>query len=64
MPPRKAVEAAETPAEPVSVPPGPIQLEIRVNGKIQCLQRVYAYTIDQQTDVLTVTGDLRPASDG
>lgn len=40
-------------------PPGPIQLEIRVNGKIACLQRVHSYKIDQQEDTLTVTGVLR-----
>lgn len=52
MPPRKT-----TPAE--QAPPGPIQLEIRVNGKIACLQRVHSYKIDQQEDTLTVTGVLR-----
>lgn len=43
----------------VNTPPGPIQLEIRVNGKIACLQRVHSYKIDQQPDTLTVTGVLR-----
>lgn len=55
-------ETPETTPENTPVadaPPGPIQLEIRVNGKIACLQRVHSYKIDQQPDTVTVTGVLR-----
>jgi hypothetical protein len=54
--PRKEPEPA-APAEPAA--PGPIRLEIRVNDKIACAQRVHSYSIDQQPDTLTVTGVLR-----
>lgn len=51
--------APKTTAEPV--PPGPLQLEVRVDGHVKFLQRVYAYTIDQQADEFVVHGLLRPA---
>jgi hypothetical protein len=53
MPPHKAVE----PPKPVA--PGPIHLEVRINGKIAFLQRVHSYTIDQQQDQAVITGVLR-----
>lgn len=43
------------------VPPGPLQLEVRVNGHVKFLQRVYGYTIDQEQDSFAVYGLLRPA---
>lgn len=42
-------------------PPGPIQLEVRVDDKIQFLQRVYSYSIDQESDSFAVYGSLKPA---
>lgn len=51
------IESPQPP--PTPPPPGPIHLEIRVNGKIACMQRVHSYKIDQQEDNLTVTGVLR-----
>lgn len=54
MPPRK-----RTPAEPV--PPGPIQLELRENGKIIWAQNVYGRTIDPQNEHTTITAHMRPA---
>jgi hypothetical protein len=46
---------------PAAVPPGPLQLEVRVNGHVKFLQRVYGYTIDQEPDQFAVYGLLRPA---
>jgi hypothetical protein len=57
MPPRKEDTAAEPVAEPVA--PGPIQLEVRVDGKIKFLQRVHSYEIDQQDDHATIVGVLK-----
>ena len=48
---------------PAPTPPGPIRLELRINGKIALTQRLYAYTIDQGDDTLTITGNLRPTHD-
>jgi hypothetical protein len=42
------------------VPPGPIQLEVRVDGKIKFLQRVHSVHIDQQSHQAVITGALRP----
>lgn len=53
MPPRKPAPPA------IDVPPGPIALEIRVDGKIKFLQRVHTVTIDQQDDQAVITGVLR-----
>lgn len=47
----------------VNIPPGPIHFEVRINGKIALLQRVHAYTIDQQSDGIIVSASLRPPPD-
>jgi hypothetical protein len=58
MPPRK-----ETPAAPpaaANVPPGPDQVEVRVNGKIAWMQRVHGRpTFDDQGDKVVITAVLR-----
>jgi hypothetical protein len=56
MPRTKAQPAAD-------VPPGPTRLEVRVNDKIVFLQRVYSYSIDQETDQFAVYGSLKPADE-
>lgn len=48
---------SRAPSEPV--PPGPHQLEIRIDGKIKFLQRVHSVTIDQQDDQATIVGVLK-----
>lgn len=53
--------AKAAPPVAVDTPPGPLQLEVRVNGHVKFLQRVYGYTIDQQSDAFVVHGLLRPA---
>ena len=55
MPPRKS-----QPSPAVPQVPGPTRLEVRVNDKIVFLQRVYGYTIDQETDSFAVYGTLKP----
>lgn len=55
--------APPTLTPPTLTPPGPIQLELRIDGRIHFLQRVYAYTIDQQTDQAIITAHLTPAAD-
>jgi hypothetical protein len=42
------------------LPPGPTRVEVRVNDKIVFLQRVYSYSIDQETDSFAVYGSLKP----
>jgi hypothetical protein len=58
MPRPKAIPEQHTTADPV--PPGPIQLEVRVDGKIKFLQRVHSVHIDQQSHQAVITGALRP----
>lgn len=63
-PPTKPTSPKQTPPKPTAdTPPGPIRLELRINDRIALTQRLYHYTIDQQDDHLTITGNLRPTDD-
>jgi hypothetical protein len=55
MPPRKT---SPKPAD--EAPPGPIFLELRVDGKVQFRQPVHSYEIDQTDDTkVVITGVVR-----
>lgn len=56
---KEPLAVPEPPVAAADVPPGPIRLEVRVDGKIKFLQRVHSYTIDQQADKVVITGALR-----
>jgi hypothetical protein len=42
------------------VSPGPLRLDLNIEGRNMLSQRVYAYTIDHQPDQTVITCALRP----
>jgi hypothetical protein len=66
MPPRRETPAASSVA--ANVPPGPDQVEVRVNGKIAWMQRVHGRPTfddqgDDQGDKVVITAVLRLPDD-